>query len=58
MQYFVYLFAAYTFITLAMLGFVLSMVRKQERLNREIETLKKMLEAKSEATQVWPASRP
>ncbi len=48
MQNFVYLFFAYTVITLGLLGFVFSMVRKQKRLNREVETLKRTLEEREE----------
>ncbi len=46
MQYFGYLFAAYTIITLAILLFVFNMVQRQKGLSRDVETLKKAMEAR------------
>jgi len=39
-----YLFASYTVIWLAIFAYVVSLSRKQKRLNQEIETIKKLLE--------------
>ncbi len=41
-----YLFAAYMVIWAALFFYLLSLSKKQQRLDREIETLKKILEEK------------
>ncbi len=43
-----YLFASYTIIWLALFAYMVSLSRKLKRLNREIETLKKVMEERTE----------
>ncbi|MBI4330083.1 MAG: hypothetical protein HY673_02235 [Chloroflexi bacterium] len=50
MQNFVFLFFAYTLITLAFLAHTWGLARKQKRLTEEVEMLKKALEAKQRET--------
>ncbi len=42
-----YLFTAYTIIWLAIFGYVVSLSRRQTKLDQEIETVKKILDSKS-----------
>jgi CcmD family protein len=41
-----YLFAAYMIIWLALFAYLVSLSKKQQKLDREIETLKRILEEK------------
>ncbi len=48
MEYFWYLFAAYTIIMVVIFGYVLFMFYQQRRLRREIDSLKEALKEKGE----------
>lgn len=46
MDAFIYLFAAYSIVWIALFGYLFGLSRKQRKLTRDVETLKKYLETK------------